>query len=87
MANQNFNTFVITKNHPSVTDDGKLKIRTDFVKTKEMKYKFRLYDDDGELYFSGYSSKMDSFVPLDYYGENFGCTRIDYYNEKKWSML
>lgn len=44
-------------------------------------FKFRLLDDDGEVYFYGYSSSCDdeaAFEPLDCYGEAYGCTAIEY---------
>lgn len=52
------------------------------------KTKFRLYDDDDELYLSGLM-KLDSdvmeaeFEPLDWAMDNFGCTRIDIFNHAK----
>ena len=44
---------------------------------------FHMYDDDGVLYFSGACSEI-SFDPLDDYGEAFGCTRIDYWQDGEW---
>ena len=49
--------------------------------------KFRLYDDDGELYFEGASSDSSNFDPLDYFGESYGCTDIKYYENGKWESL
>ncbi len=54
--------------------------------------KFRLKDDDGEIYFYGKSSDSNSeraFEPLDDFGETFGCTSIEYYNKeaKTWEIL
>lgn len=47
---------------------------------------FKMYDDDGELYYSGYSkplTEVDGFEPLDDFGmPNAGCTDIKYMNEK-----
>lgn len=55
---------------------------------------FRMYDDDGELYYSGVrtgeSDYEHGFEPLEDYGTpNAGCTRIDYYNPdtKTWETL
>lgn len=51
---------------------------------------FRIYDDDGELYYTGrlYTDDPDSediFKPLDNFGEpNAGCTRIDLLINGKW---
>lgn len=42
-------------------------------------HEFKVYDDDGELYFTGFSSCDSSFAPLDDYGEGmFGATEIRY---------
>jgi hypothetical protein len=41
--------------------------------------KFRLLDDDGEIYFFGYMTPTQSealFAPLDEFGEAYGCTEI-----------
>lgn len=46
-------------------------------------YEFRLYDDDGELYYEGVCYALDhqdgdsAFEPLDW-AEKDGCTRMDY---------
>jgi hypothetical protein len=56
-------------------------------------HKFRLYDDDDELYYEGrflgdpYSE--EAFAPLDDYGTpNAGATRIDYLADNgKWVTL
>lgn len=54
-------------------------------------HRFRLYDDDGVLYFSGLSSDKDSekaFAPLDYCMDSYGCTRIDYLQDNdNWETL
>ncbi len=54
--------------------------------------KFKLYDDDGELYFEGASNDQSSeaaFVPLDWAMGNYGCTDIEYLdaNTGKWVSL
>lgn len=54
--------------------------------------KFRLYDDDGELYFEGIATNQScesAFEPLDWAMANFGCTEIKYLNNetKKWETL
>lgn len=55
--------------------------------------KFRLFDDDGELYYEGLfvgdiTSEL-AFGPLDDFGEpDAGCTRIDYeYPDGKWRPM
>lgn len=60
---------------------------------KLMPIAFKLYDDDDELYFSGYQThnpKDSGFEPLDDFGEGHsGCTKIKYRNPKtgKWDLL
>ena len=45
-------------------------------------HKFRMYDDDGELYYEGYSNDDSSFDPLDDFGmPNAGCADIRYKNK------
>lgn len=53
---------------------------------------FRMYDDDDNLYYSGFSDDgdtEDAFAPLDDYGmPNAGCTYIQYKNlEGEWETL
>lgn len=58
---------------------------------EKRKYAFRLYDDDGNLCFSGVSSDRDSeqaFEPLDFAEGAYGCTRIDYLQgDGEWETL
>ena len=59
--------------------------------------KFRMYDDDGELYYEGrivfhpdYEAPDMQFEPLDDFGmPNAGCTTIKYRNRNtgKWEVL
>ena len=72
--------FFITKNCACISDSGKAEYRNKG-RSHEGMFKFRLLDDDGEIYFYGYSSSCDdeaAFEPLDYYGEAYGCTMIEY---------
>lgn len=74
--------FFITKNCACISDSGKDEARNTN-RSKKGLFKFRLLDDDGEIYFYGYSSSCDdedAFAPLDYYGEAYGCTEIQYKN-------
>ena len=50
---------------------------------------FRLYDDDGILYYEGRMCPNCDFEPLDDYGTpNAGCTRIDVQsNNGQWQTL
>lgn len=72
--------FKITKHCKSVTDDDKDK--TVCKKPLLLNEKFRLLDDDGNIYFYGYSDDSSDFDPLDYYGTSYGCTAIQYKNDK-----
>ena len=56
--------------------------------------KFRMYDDDGELYYEGVLCAADpdseeaAFGPLDDFGTpNAGCTRIDHFNGREWETI
>lgn len=54
-------------------------------------FKFRLLDDDKEVYYIGFSDDCDSeraFEPLDMFGAADGCTEIQYLNKRgKWETL
>lgn len=56
-------------------------------------YKFRMYDDDGILYYSGrlaypLNKEISGFVPLDDFGlPNAGCTEIRYLKNGQWVSL
>lgn len=76
--------FFITKNCAAISDSGKDEYRNKG-KSRKGLFKFRLLDDDGEVYFYGYSSSCDdekAFAPLDYYGASYGCVEIQYKNPK-----
>lgn len=52
--------------------------------------KFKMYDDDGELYYEGrIVGEYSEFEPLDDFGmPNAGCTDIQYKNEKgEWESV
>ena len=56
----------------------------------DLPYRFRLLDDDGEVYFLGQSndkSSQEAFTPLDDYGSAWGCTDIQYLENGKWVSL
>lgn len=54
-------------------------------------FKFRLLDDDKIVYFNGFSDDSTSesaFDPLDMYGAEYGCTEIQYLNNRgQWETL
>ena len=56
-------------------------------KTERHKYPFRLYDDDGELYYEGLCVENNSFYPLDEEQPNSGVAEIHYFNNGKWEQL
>lgn len=61
-------------------------------KNTVLKDKFRLYDDDGILYFEGESNNQDqeaAFIPLDWAMGNYGCTYIEYrdHDTGRWEIL
>lgn len=81
-------SFIITKDHIC---DGDL----DNAKFGNMKaleegkavHKFRLFDDDNEMYYEGLSTNSSSFDPLDWAMEHDGCTDIKYLENGKWESL
>lgn len=57
---------------------------------KDLVIRFRMYDDDGILYYEGRADEDTSFEPLDDFGmPNAGCTYIKYWNddEQKWETV
>ena len=53
---------------------------------------FRMYDDDGILYYEGFclcNNNEDLFMPLEHFGApNAGCTEIHYMNQDGyWDIL
>lgn len=57
----------------------------------DLPHKFRMKDDDGEVYYEGRSSDDSSFAPLDHFGmPNAGATSIEYWASGKgggWKTL
>ena len=77
--------YVITHNY--IDDLGKVNTDKDISK---LPYKFRLLDDDGEVYFEGQSNDSLSecaFIPLDEIGNGYGCTDVQYFEDGKWVSL
>lgn len=59
---------------------------------KEELVDFRLFDDDGELYYSGKMRKkyLESdypFGPLDWAMNDSGCTYMEYLEDGAWKIL
>lgn len=58
-----------------------------FDKAVEMPVKFRLYDDDDNLYLEGEMEDHD-FDPLDDFGmPSYGCTTLKYREHGSWKYL
>jgi len=57
-----------------------------FKSGKEMKVRFRIYDDDGILYFAGVSERHD-FHPLDDFAVSYGCTMLKTKVSGSWQVL
>jgi hypothetical protein len=56
----------------------------------ELPHRFRLLDDDGEVYYLGRSDDQDSeaaFAPLDWATGYAGCTGIQYWRDGRWETL
>ena len=69
--------------------DGEDRRERTATELKQFTHFFRLYDDDGELYFTGYSDDSESeraFIPLDAIGASYGCTEIKYRNANTGKM-
>jgi hypothetical protein len=74
------------KSRPGINSNARGLTSGDYVPSHEplLTHPFRLYDDEGNLYYEGRSSDADSedaFNPLDDFGTpNAGCTEIGYYS-------
>jgi len=76
--------------------DGGKKVGTsssdfDEIESRLLKHRFRLLDDDGEIYYEGLSDDGDSqsaFAPLDDFGKGYaGCTESQYFNGQSWNQV
>lgn len=76
--------WVITTDNISDGDDvGICGPKDGFIVGAPMPHKFRLKDDDGEVYYYGRCACDSSFSPLDDFGQpNAGATSIEYRNPK-----
>lgn len=81
--------FVITNIHFDELNEfeKKLLVKHQAIKNEKHKFKFRMFDDDGILYFEGLSSVSNTFVPLDDLGVSYGCTEIHYLINGKFEQL
>jgi len=82
--NSYFRNFIITQLHNSdeyTHDESDKKWLEPKSKRPDCIHKFKLADDDGNVYCYGYSNNDSSFSPLDDFGmPNWGCTTIFYRN-------
>ena len=76
------------------SDNNKTNVPVDLMLDYEHKmiHRFKIYDDDGELYYEGRATNQsyeNAFEPLDWAMANAGCTEIKYQNNetKKWETL
>lgn len=80
--------WIITKGHNCCKDDTPLATKEQLKAIKKAGFldHFKMFDDDGMLYYSGYvkpDPDQEGFEPLDDYGTpNAGCTEIQYRNPK-----
>lgn len=77
------NNWIITKDF---VDDDKVDAKgceiDELVNTLGFTEAFRMYDDDGNLYYQGLAKPNANFDPLDDFGmPNAGCTDIAYRNK------
>lgn len=78
-----------------LVDDGKQvgtsSCNFDEAQAALLKHRFRLLDDDGEIYYEGRSDDCDSeraFAPLDDFGQGYaGCTEIHYFDGQSWKQI
>lgn len=69
--------WVMIKWCKTMTDDDKDWYVNKDIEKKHMIYRFRLLDDDGNIYGYGVSDKI-TFSPLDHYASLYGVTEIQY---------
>lgn len=50
-------------------------------------HKFRILDDDGEVYCEGITNNSSTFKPLDFLTPLYGCTDIQYWEDGQWQSL
>jgi len=77
---------------PHNATEAQLEILAHPRKNADQLTRFRIYDDDGELYFSGYflgdSESEEAFGPLDDFGApDSGATEIRYLRGEEWETL
>jgi hypothetical protein len=87
MSNEYF--WTIDKDHIEGTANGLSSVSINIDTTTPGEH-FRMFDDDGKLYYEGTIwGDCDGFEPLDHFGmPSAGCTGIQYKNDKgEWEWL
>lgn len=79
--------FTITNDRVNVRDSHNL-VGYRHGRTTETKQRFRLVDDDGQIYLMGWAAER-TYTPLDVMSAMCGCTDIEYYSpsRKRWETL
>jgi len=72
-----------TNSHGVGDDDDGKRVQTFTTAGDNLSWDFRLYDDDGKLYYEGRSADFDkdeerAFAPLDWAASFAGCTTLTY---------
>lgn len=76
----------------NISKQGKLALEQAATYAEPLTTKFRLLDDDGEIYFEGLCGDLNTdadnaFDPLDSLGEAYGCTTLQYLENGEWETL
>lgn len=88
--------WVITRSYPAAGDGGAVGVvgpRGAALTERQIAghpdaKRFRLFDDDGTLYYEGFLVGDDEFAPLDDFGEpNAGCTGEQVLEDGEWKWL
>lgn len=81
--------FIITKISDEIKfpEDDELLKRFKSEQTPQHKFPFKIFDDDGILYYEGLSKINFTFEPLDDFGKSAGCTEIHYLENNKFERL
>jgi len=80
--------WIITEDKTGCDPDRTGAASVDHDQAAKLSYRFRLLDDDGEIYYEGLSDNDSDFSPLDDFGEpDAGCTEIQYFNAGIWEVL
>lgn len=79
--------FIITNILEASLGDERLLQRHSLLRTEKHKFHFKMFDDDGNLYYEGLSKTNYSFAPLDEMGYSIGCTEIHYLENGEYKRL